>query len=652
MIKQVYLLLAAIGISGTVFGQQAVPVHVPAMKNNYEVASKVAKLNQKDFDNPLFASDFSEALGDVWIVDNENASPAEDDNWVIGTDVPNGPFAIAGINSLTAENGFAMFDSDGYCVNYSFPYPSQNAWIQTAEAVDLSASQDVSVQFATYYRNFQGQCFFEFSEDGNVWNSTELFTDVAVNSATDNAELFTFFVEGLSGVDQAFFRFRYVGACDYAWMIDDFKIAATPEFDIRMTDAWYDEYILLGGEEDDIVDYYDNLEYSQYIQDNVRPLTFIAEVENLGTSALTGVTLQVIVNTPVGDQTFTSDAITVQPFEFGVLEIPDAMLDAFEDGGELGDYTVNFSVFVAEDETDLSNNSVPSKSFIVNDIYMANDRGLLTGPATSIADDCTWGSQFVYKEPATVDYLAFALIETATFESAEGVTTIINTTPGELLYLNIRQGSVLEAEGPDNVMELLFGDDEIEYVIEEADITTGGTLNWIIIPLPEPITLDPDVIYQAEVTLPIVGEDYCLVAQVSQQEELAGTVFTPDDLSSGPQGWFTLGTEAPALRIGKSGPNNTQDRASLNFSMGQNFPNPVANGSTRISWELQVPAENITFTISDNTGKTIYQKDLGDRPAGVQEDIILDNLKLAAGVYQYGLKVGNERIVRKMVVTK
>jgi hypothetical protein len=651
MKKQFYLLLAAIGISGTVIGQQAVPVHVPAMKNNYEAASKVAKWNQKDFDNPLFESDFSEALGDVWIVDNENASPAEDDNWVIGTDVPNGPFAIAGINSTTADNGFGMFDSDGYCASYAFPYPAQNAWIQTSAAIPLPA-EDVSVQFETYYRAFQGQCFFEFSEDGNVWTSIELFADIDVNDATDNSELFTFFVEELSGVDEAFFRFRYVGACDYAWMIDDFKIAATPEFDIRMTSAWYDEYILLGGDEDDIVDYYDNLEYSEYLQDHVRPLTFIAEVENLGTSALTGVTLEVVVNTPVGDQTFTSDAITVQPFEFGVLEIPNAMLDAFEDGGELGDYTVNFSVFVAEDEGDLSNNSVPPKSFVVNDVYMANDRDLLVGPSTSIADDCTWGSQFVYKEGATVDYLAFGLIETATFESAEGVVTIINTIPGEVIYLNIRQGSVLEEEGPDNVMELLFEDDEIEYVIEEGDITTGGTLNWIIIPLPEPITLDPDVIYQAEVTLPIVGEDYCLVAQVSQQEELAGTVFTPDDLSTGPQGWFTLGTEAPALRIGKFGPNSTQEAPSLSFSMGQNFPNPVNSGSTRIGWELQVPAENITFTISDNTGKTIYQKDLGDRPAGVQEDIVLDDLKLAAGVYQYGLKVGNERMVRKMVITK
>jgi len=654
MKKQFYFLLAAIGFSGSTIAQQAIPVNAPAMKNQYVQSDKLVKSNHKDFENPLFASDFSEELGTVWIVNNENASPAEDDNWVVGTDVPNGPFAIAGINSTTADNGFAMFDSDGYCVQYEFPYPSQNASIQTADPVDLSSADDVSVQFETNYRNFQGQAFFEFSTDGNAWTSIELFLDIAVNASTDNGELITFFVPELSGINEAFMRFRYVGACDYAWMVDDFKVAATPEFDIRMNGAWYDSHILA---EDpvDYSNYYDNLEYSEYKQGNVRPLTFVAEVENLGTSALTGVTLEAIVTTPGGIQEqFLSDPITVESFDFGTLEIPDAMPTAFEDGGVVGDYTVDFNVFVAEDEGDLSNNSVPAKSFAVNEIFMANDRGDLDGPRTNIADDCTWGNQFVYKEPTVIEYISFAMSATATFESAEGVVTIINTTPGELLYLNVRQGSVLEEEGPDNVMDLLYGEDEIEYVIDEADISIDGTglLNWIIIPLPEPLLVEADVVYQAEVTLPIVGEDFCLISQISRQEVLAGTVNTPADPSDGPQGWYTLGDEAPAIRLGTFGPTNTQNRADLSFSLGQNYPNPVADGSTRIGWELEVPAENITFTISDNIGKTIYQKDLGDRPAGVQEDIVLDNLKLASGVYQYGLKVGNERIVRKMVITK
>ncbi|MGB6037258.1 MAG: T9SS type A sorting domain-containing protein [Cryomorphaceae bacterium] len=658
MKKQFYFLIAAIGFSGTTIAQQAVPVNSPAMKNNFNPSTKVVKLNQKDFENPLFESDFSEELGTIWIVNNENASPAENDDWVVGTDVPSGPFAIAGINSTTAENGFAMFDSDGYCANYEFPYPSQNASIQTANPVDLSPAEDVSVQFETNYRNFQGQAFFEFSTDGVVWISRELFTDLGVNDGTDNGELFTFFVPELSGVDEAFMRFRYQGACDYAWMIDDFKVAATPEFDIRMTGAWYDEHILLQAEEElDYSEYYDNLEYSEYLQGSVRPLTFVAEVENLGTSTLTGVTLQVTVNTPNGEEVFTSEEpISVESFDFGIVEISDVTLDAFADGGVLGDYTVNFSVFVAEEEGDLSNNTVPPKSFQVNDIYMANDRDLLLGPAPNFSDDVIWGSQFLYKEATTIEYIAFGMIDEATFESAEGVTTVITTMPGELLYLNIRQGSVLEEIGPENEMDLLFGDTEIEYVIEEDDITVDGPLNWIIVPLPEPLLVEPDVVYQAEITLPIVGEDFCLIAQVSQQEVLAGTILIvadPEDPEVSPQGWNTLGTEAPALRLGRFGPASARNQAALSFSLGQNYPNPIAsNGSTRIGWELQVPAENITFTVSDNTGKTIYQRDLGDRPAGIQEDIILDDLNLAAGVYQYGLKVGNDRIVRKMVITK
>jgi hypothetical protein len=149
-----------------------------------------------------------------------------------------------------------------------------------------------------------------------------------------------------------------------------------------------------------------------------------------------------------------------------------------------------------------------------------------------------------------------------------------------------------------------------------------------------------------------VGSPIATIPVSNGQEGGAGVLYDFTDPSTGPQGWFTLGANTPNVRAGFDGPTSTNDVGSLDFSMGQNYPNPVSNGSTRISWELKVAAENVTFAISDNTGKTIYQKDLGDRPAGVQEEIVLDNLKLAAGVYQYGLKVGNNRIVRKMVITK
>ena len=40
---------------------------------------------------------------------------ASGDNWVIGTGVPSGAFAIDGITSTTAADGFALYDSDLMC---------------------------------------------------------------------------------------------------------------------------------------------------------------------------------------------------------------------------------------------------------------------------------------------------------------------------------------------------------------------------------------------------------------------------------------------------------------------------------------------------------------------------------------------------------
>ncbi len=287
---------------------------------------------------------------------------------------------------------------------------------------------------------------------------------------------------------------------------------------------------------------------------------------------------------------------------------------------------------------------VPPKSFIVGTERMANDLGDGYTGWYNISQAAIWGNQFTVEEETEINYIQFALVD------ATDDPVVI----GEEVFVNFRQGSVLEDEGPDNIMQRFFDEDEISYVIEEGDVSTGGVTNYITLFFPDEqtITLQPGVVYQAEFEVPEVGAPIASIPVSNGQEGGAGVLFDYTDVSSGPQGWFTLGANTPNVRAGFGGPTGTNDLGSIDFSMGQNFPNPVANGSTRISWELKVAAENITFAISDNTGKTIYQKDLGDRPAGVQEDIVLDNLKLAAGVYQYGLKVGNERIVRKMVITK
>jgi hypothetical protein len=613
----------------------------PAVKTNQSAAAK-------DFNNPLWESDFSDPTD--WVTGTQpNAD--EDDQWVIGTMGSSGPFEIGTINSTTADNGFALYDSDLMCSG------NQDAWIATAEAIDISSSNDVSLQFESYFRDFLGACFVETSVDGEFWEPIEIL-DLEVNETSPNPELITMALPGLSGQDQGFIRFRYEGGCDYAWMIDDVKIAATPEFDIAIGDVWYDEFILtedplLNSPDDptpaDMLNYLSNLEYSSYSVGNVRPLTFIAVVQNFGINEMTGITLQVTLNTPDGQETFLSDPLaSLASLASDTIIIEDVFPAAFADGGLVGDYTVEFTVFANEEESDNTNNDSNPKFFSVNEEYMENaDGDFYQTTAGQTFQDFIYANQFTVEESGEINYIQFGLDDEALFENIGQV----NTIAGEDIWINFRSGSVVSPEGPDNPSERFFGEEELVYNIAEADISTAGQLIWITYILPEPVAVEPGTIYQAEVEAQFLGQNYCIIAGTIPQEQWAGLILDKTEPNPNtPQGWSILGRETPTIRAGFNPSVGVDAPSPLNFKLGQNYPNP-SFGQTRIDWELTEPAENVQFRITDINGKTVYQLDLGDRPAGVQESLEL-NLNLAAGNYQYGMQIGDVVIVRKMVITK
>jgi len=272
---------------------------------------------------------------------------------------------------------------------------------------------------------------------------------------------------------------------------------------------------------------------------------------------------------------------------------------------------------------------------------MATDLG--TDWATyypTLGEDVIWANRMMFEQETEINYIQFGILSTDDAPSA----------PGDVVYLNMRTGSVLEAEGGENPMNRLFGDNEIEYVLTEDEFTTAEQTIWITMPLPEPVTVSPGTVYQGEIEIPIIGEDYLWVPFSNQQSSFVGVLFEYGDISGGPQGWWTLGGNVPHIRLGYNESVGINGPSDLTFKLGQNYPNPT-NGNTRIDWELLEPANDVQFRITDINGRVVYQKDLGNRPAGVQESMDL-NLNLAAGNYQYALQVGNEVIVRKMVVTK
>lgn len=148
------------------------------------------------------------------------------DVWVFSTTGPSGAFAIAPIESTTAANGYALYDSDLLCSG------SQNSRL-VSPMFDFTNETEGEVRYQERYRRFQDRVYLGVSTDGGVtYTETDLYPALAANDFNDdNPFIGRVDVSSVvAGQDSVVFAFRYEGGCDYAWMLDDIAISnmATP----------------------------------------------------------------------------------------------------------------------------------------------------------------------------------------------------------------------------------------------------------------------------------------------------------------------------------------------------------------------------------------------------------------------------------------
>ncbi len=171
-------------------------------------------------------------------------------NWVISTTGPVGSFSagLGAISSTSASDGFAMYDSDALNSSYS----PQEAYIQYNGTVDCSSYPYVNIEFESYHRKFRDSIFVEVSTDGINWDRYEVHAGQATNTTTANPEFVSVNVSATAGNQPAvYFRFKYEGEWDYAWMIDDVSFAETPNNYVTIDDevfgGWWIGYNGSGG---------------------------------------------------------------------------------------------------------------------------------------------------------------------------------------------------------------------------------------------------------------------------------------------------------------------------------------------------------------------------------------------------------------------
>ena len=171
-------------------------------------------------------------------------------NRVISTTGPTGSFSagLGAISSTSASDGFAMYDSDALNSSYS----PQEAYIQYNGTVDCSSYPYVNIEFESYHRKFRDSIFVEVSIDGINWDRYEVHPGQATNTTTANPEFVSVNVSATAGSQPVvYFRFKYEGEWDYAWMIDDVSFAETPNNYVTIDDevfgGWWIGYNISGG---------------------------------------------------------------------------------------------------------------------------------------------------------------------------------------------------------------------------------------------------------------------------------------------------------------------------------------------------------------------------------------------------------------------
>lgn len=148
--------------------------------------------------------------------------------WSVTSNAPQGQYSgsMGKINSTTASNGFAMFDSDFIGTNLG--YDNQYSIIYLVQSMNCVDYNTVVIEFDQYYKRFKDSTYISVSYDGDNWFLYSVNSDMVANDITVNANRKSVNISSIAA-NQPFVYIGFVfwseadgGA--YAWMVDDVKV--------------------------------------------------------------------------------------------------------------------------------------------------------------------------------------------------------------------------------------------------------------------------------------------------------------------------------------------------------------------------------------------------------------------------------------------
>jgi hypothetical protein len=604
---------------------------VNAQKVNNEYKSRIADVSAEYKSKPvseatekvvIWSNDFSNAS--QWSISN-NTSDLQD--WVItnisstATGYNTGTWTEAGI-TVSNENGYALFDSDLVGTNGG----TQDAFITTAQGVNLSSYPNVVLEFAQRIRIWQTtESIIEVSNDGGTtWSQFPInvgrpvsvpYEEMVSVNITDDL------ITGLpaaGGQANVLIRFRYIGSWDYAWMIDDVKIIEQPADDVK------NSYAYIAGINNE------GLEYGRTPLDQVDDSYEVGgNVVNFGVNDQNNV--QIVADFGSFSSNFNlGTVISGDTVLYSNVETPTLAVGTYN-----GTYTVTSTAETAG--VNFANNTSLRNFAITSNVYSQDGIGIHPAANQQLS---SFGSES-FSEPADT-YLAsmYHLRAATNLISGFEIGITASTVAGAEVQISIVDTATFLADGLAPVGDLNGNTAESDiFEVVQGHIDAG----IISVAFPQAISLP-------------AGAYYAVVRPMNTSGSSPIRVF---DDQSVPQPWYASMVNIPdptatsysngnafAIRLKMGNQANVSEIEGL--SSVAVYPNP-ATASTNVAIELTNEAE-VAITVTDLSGKVVYSNALGT--VNGTQNVTINTDSISGGAYLVNVSVNGTVSTQKLIVRK
>ncbi len=596
--KKIYIGILAVAFAGTASAQIAKQSTKNAVNKFNTISEVPAKATVNEVKGiTLWSNDFS--TPSQWVSANAGTTatpPHTAGDWTITTNASAGPVAALNPAAFTSvANGYAIINSDAAGAS-----ATQNATIVTASSINLSANPNVSLVFQQTHRRYAESTYVIVSNDnGATWTEFEVNGTMATSTNAPNPQQVQVNISSVAGGQAAVkIGFKYIGAYDWFWAVDDVKITQTDDYDLSLNGMYWGTEGPWGA----------RLPYYKMPVDQIAAVKFSGIVQNIGALSQN----DVVFTATSGTYTGASAQGTLAP---NMIDTLDAATDLTPT--TVGTYAFGGAATSGATDAAPTDNAITNGSFDVSNFVYQRDKGTYSSGSFNQGEGFEVGNIYDIVVDANI-YSLNVFLHPNTNVGAEIYATVYDIDPAT--------GDFIYAAG------------SASHVVTAAEVGTE-----IDLPLSSAFPVVAGTPY-----LVVVGSfgdggatDDLVVGTAGNSEAQTSYYFDMTD-----QTWYYT-SSTPMVRI------DFQDNATIEENAAAfdvvMYPNPATEVTT-LSFNLKNNAA-VNVIVTDLTGKTVAANALTNAAAG-KNSVEINTAEMAAGVYTVSFVANNTTITKKLVVRK